>query len=409
MNKKVKIGAFALATLSLVACKKDDPNDGNGNGNESNSGYAVGLRSADGSADFFVSTENLMDGNISSTGMGVEQTGWCYFASTNDTYFAFNYTENFATGYTVENGMFTEKGQFIFERVDIMQHDEENDQLFGIGAPWGGGSFDCNFQLIDPNTVSISKSVQQTIYAPMHNGAQINVWPNDILLKNGKAYIPFYPLVGDTWETPITDTAYLAIYNYPSMTLDKIIKDDRTAPIGYYGNQPCIMEAENGDIYTISSASFAAGYTQTDNPSGILKIDGNTNEFDNAYFLNIEADYGYRVLTGTYAGNNKIVARVIDVATDDASGAGSWAAFTTENPICEMAIIDVNTGDFTIISDIPVHGGQYKTPFFHKDNKVIVSINDGTSAALYAVDASTATATKGANIEGGQLQGIYTF
>lgn len=408
MKNAIKIGALSLLTVSMVACKKEDPTTGTDD-NANASGYVVGLRSADGSADFFVSTQSITEGNISSTGMGVEQTGWCYFASTNDTYFAFNYTENFATAYNVENGMFTEKGQFIFERVDLMEYDANDDVLFGIGAPWGGGSYDCNFQIIDPNSVSITSNVAQTIYAPMHNGSQINVWPNDILLKNGKAYIPFYPLVGDTWETPITDTAYVAIYSYPSMTLEKIIKDDRSTPIGYYGNQPVIMEAENGDIYTLSTASYAAGYTQVDNPSGVLKIDASTDEFDASFFMNIEDDHGYRVLTGEYAGNGKIVARVISVSNDDNSGVGSWAGFTTENPICKIAIIDVNAETFEIVDDIPLHGGQYKTPFFLENGKVMVSINDGSSAAVYAVDAETATATKGANIGGGQLQGIFKY
>ncbi|SFT46789.1 protein of unknown function [Lishizhenia tianjinensis] len=408
MKNAIKIGALSLLTVSMVACKKEDPKD-NVDNNANASGYVVGLRSADGTADFIVSTQSVTEGNISSTGMGVEQTGWCYFAATNDTYFAFNYTENFATAYDVQNGMFTEKGQFIFERVDLMEYDAESDVLFGIGAPWGGGAFDCNFQIIDPTSVSITSSNTQTIYAPMHNGTQINVWPNDILLKNGKAYIPFYPLVGDTWETPITDTAYVAIYSYPDMTLQKIIKDARSTPIGYYGNQPVIMEAENGDIYALTTASYAAGYTQVDNPSGVLKIDGATDEFDASFFMNVEDDHGYRVMTGEYAGNGKIVARVIEVATDDASGVGSWAGFTTENPICKIAIIDVDNETFEIVNDIPLHGGQYKTPFFKENGKVMVSINDGTSAAVYAVDASTATATKGATIGGGQLQGIFKY
>ncbi|MDX1446786.1 DUF4374 domain-containing protein [Lishizhenia sp.] len=409
MKNTIKIGAFTLITMSMFACKKEDPKPANGDDNENKDGYVVGLRSADGSADFLVSTQSIKEGNITSTGMGIEQTGWCYFAATNDTYFAFNYTENFATGYTVENGMFTEKGQFVFERVDLMEYDEERDVLFGIGAPWGGGAFDCNFQTIDPSSVSITNSINHTIYAPMHNGAQINVWPNDVLLKDGKAYIPFYPLIGDTWETPITDTAYVAVYSYPDMTLEKVIKDARSTPIGYYGNQPAIMEAENGDIYALATASYAAGYTQVDNPSGVLKINATTDEFDPSFFMNIEDDHGYRVMTGEYAGNGKIVARVIDVATDDASGVGSWAGFTTENPICKIAIIDVNNETFEIVNDIPLHGGQYKTPFFKEDGKVMISINDGTTAAVYTVDANTATAIKGANIEGGQLQGIFKY
>jgi hypothetical protein len=50
-------------------------------------GYAVLFRTAtDPTADYLLTTNDLMTGSISATGNGIEQQGWCYFAKVGDTY-----------------------------------------------------------------------------------------------------------------------------------------------------------------------------------------------------------------------------------------------------------------------------------------------------------------------------------
>lgn len=409
MKNTIYVLGLAALIFGTVSCKKKEGGDENTDGSPSlQSGYVVGFRSADGTADYILAAEDLMAGTISSTGTGIEQTGWCYYTSTFNKYFTMNYTENFCTGYKINNGVFYQSGQFVFDRIDVMNHDKENDVIVGIGAPWGGGSYEVNFQIINPNSVSITSNSSQVIYAPIEAGTQLNTWPTAAHVIGNRLYVPFYPLKGDTWETPQTDTAYIAVYSYPGFQQLDVIKDDRTGPIGYYGDQPCLLEDESGMIYTISSSSFAAGYTQSTKPSAIMKFDPTTNTFDQSFFMNIENE-GYKILTGVYAGNGKIVARVIPTSSDVASGAGSWAAFSSTNPICNIAVIDVNTQTFTLVTDIPTHGGQYKTPFYVEDGYVYVSINDGNEAFVYQVDPNNASATKGAAILGSELQYITKF
>lgn len=388
----------------LSSCSSDD--DG---GDLKASGHVVALRaqgSSAESADYFLTHDDLSSGEISAIGRGIEQLGWCYYATAGDTYFSVSYDGNECTGYSIVDGAFVEKGKFIFERMDCMNAADEN-TLVAVGAPWGGGSLNCSIQLIDAEDVSISKQVLTPLYT-MSEADTLNKWPTSVVVRGNNLFVSFYPLVGSTWDTPITDTAYVSVYSYPSLELVKTIKDTRTGPIGYYGSSQALITAENGDIYTFSTNSVSAGFTRPGTPSGILRIKNGETEFDESYHFDVETETGYKLLTGAYAGNGKIVARVLAVE-EEWTAEWAWAAFTVTNPVCKMVVIDVINKTVTDISEdqLPLHGGQYSTPFYVNNGKVYVSVNDGTEAYIYAVDAATATAERGAKIVGSEVQAIY--
>jgi len=143
------MAAFAVCILLLAGCKKDT-----GNNPDSPTGYLVGYRTAGTpTADYFVNTSSLDSGVISATGNGVELQGWNYYGKSGNTFFAIDYTNNICKGFEVQNGVLTEKGQFVFERMDCMTEIDENTML-AIGAPWGGGSYDCKIQLVNSSDIS---------------------------------------------------------------------------------------------------------------------------------------------------------------------------------------------------------------------------------------------------------------
>lgn len=404
------LASVSVLLAGMAGCKKDD------GASETQEGYAVLLRTAtDPSADYVLTTNDLMSGSISSTGTGYEQAGWSYMVKASDTYIAIDYTNNIATGYRVQEGLLSEVSQFAYERLDCFGPAPDG-KAIGIGAPWGGGSFDCEIQVIDGSTVGFSNSITTPIYAPIHNGTQINSWPTACWVQSGKLYVPFYPLIGDTWETPQTDTAYVTVYSYPDLEYETTFKDTRTGPIGYYSGQPCVIEDENGNHYTFSSTSSAAGFTQSTKPAGILKINSGATSFDSNYFFDTEA-LGYKVLGGKYVGNGIVVARVISTTMDGIVPA--WAAFQaggTSAPACNIAIVDLNAKTITPVADVPNHGGQYLTPFLLEDGKVYTSITIGAAADgayqeawIYEIDPTSATATQGARIEGFEVQAMYKY
>ena len=400
---KWNVAAFAAIMLTVSSCNKKDNTEPTGP-----TGYVLGYRTAGTpTADYLVNAASLDSGVISATGNGVELQGWNYYGKAGNTYFAIDYTNNICYGYNIsEAGALVEKGQFAFERMDCMTEIDENN-LLAIGAPWGGGSYDCKIQVVNATDVSIQQSAATPIYTSYDSAnVRLNAWPTHSYIENGKLFIAFYTLEGASWATTETDTAYVSVYSYPGLQYLHTFKDTRTGPIGYYGGSPAMITDEAGNHYSFSTSSKAGGFTQSTKPSGILKINKGAEQFDPSYFFNIESQ-GYRILTGAYAGNGKVVARVVSTTIDNSAPA--WAAFSVTAPVCNIAVLDLNTQSFNIVSSIPNHGGQYQTPFHVENGKVYTSINNGTEAYVYAVDPNSGTATRGARIEGSELQSIFKY
>ncbi|WP_066757511.1 DUF4374 domain-containing protein [Crocinitomix algicola] len=407
--KRIHLNLAILATGVLTvtsSCKKDEEPTPVG---ETKVNYVMSLRSLDASeesADYYLTVNDLMSGEISAVGQGEELVGWNYNGHFGDTYFAFGYDLNECVGYKIQQGQLHQTGKFVFERFDVMNAIDD-EYFMAIGAPWGGGSYDCQLQQVNIEDVAIHRNKKHPIYESFHEGEQLNAWPTSSYVQGNRLYVSFYPLNGATWETPNTDTAFVSIYSYPDLEYIKTIKDSRTGPIGYYGGQPCILETETGDHYTLSSGSMSAGFTQATKPSAILKINAGAEEFDADYYFDIEAS-GYRVTSATYVGDGLAVANVIDIATDEAAAAvNQWALFSEVTPLLNTAIIDLYSQTVTIVNDVPLHGGQYATPFLVEGNDVYISVNDGTDAYVYKVNAQSGTATRGAKLIGNQFQGLF--
>ena len=369
--------------------------------------YLVSLRTqvSDGTADYILTANDLMNDTLTAAGQGIELSGWNYCASFEGSYFTFDYGLSECSGYKMIDGQLQHQGKFAFERIDLMAPLTE-DLFLGIGAPWGGGSFDCQIQKIDIEDISISSNVNHPLYVSYDSeGNRLNAWPTAAYLEGNRLFVSFYPLNGSSWETPNTDTAYVSVFSYPEIQYIKTFKDSRTSPIGYYASQPTILRAENGDHYTLSSSSILAGYTQMTKPSAVLRIKAGAEEFDPEYYFNVESS-GYKVLSGAYAGNGKVVAKVSKVENEKAEFV--WGAFDSSTPALYAAILDLNAKTVTLVDDIPMHGGQYQTPYLVENGKVYISVNDGKDAFVYRVDPATATAERGARIIGNELQAIFS-
>lgn len=405
---KLKLCLLGTSMLLFTACEKEESSSTT----HQTANYIMSLRTVganDESSDYLLTVEDLMSGEISAQGTGIELVGWNYTGKFGDTFFSFGYDLNECIGYKIENNELVEKGKFVFERFDVI-NPLDNNTFMAIGAPWGGGSFDCQLQIVDINDISISRTVLHPIYIshdPQNAEIQLNAWPTTSFIDGDKLYVSFYTLNGESWQTPNTDTAYVSIYSYPELEFIKTIKDDRTGPIGYYGDQPCIITDESGDHYTLSSGAYSAGFTQVTKKSAILKIASGTDSFDSGYFFDVEKT-GYKVTSAIYVKNGLAVANVISTTTDEAAGQVSqWGLFSESTPLLNTAIIDLYNQTITIVDEVPLHGGQYQTPFLLENGKVYCSVNNGTDTYVYQIDPENATASKGAKLIGNQFQGLY--
>lgn len=395
---------FGLAAGAFSSCTEEDSLS---DINKEDKPYAVALQvmgSDDEAADYLVQTGSLEDGVITSEGQGIEQTGWRYFTQVDQSVFSIGYyDDNNCIGYRMnDQGELEEYGRFVFEKtLDCMAPADQN-TLLAMEVPRSGDSKRV-LHVIDVENVSVDRKVETDIYKP--EGDTLVKWPTGMVVRDDRLFVSFYPVSpsGD-FTTPSVDSAQVAIFSYPELEFQKAIYDNRTSPVGVYGNATGLLEADNGDLYTFSSSSLAAGFTKQTRPSGILRIKSGNTEFDPDYFLNIEeATNGGKIVHFSYAGNGKAIARIV---TDDST---LWGAFSPDNPICELVIIDLEAATVTEVSDVPAHGAQYATPALVENGKVYMSISTPTDAHVYEIDPETATAQKGAAIEGLEAKGIYNL
>ncbi len=402
---------LALAGMFAFVSCEDDSNDTE-SGSDTETNYVVCLRnnaSTSENSDYMIAVDDLMSDEISAEGQGVELLGWDYLEYFEGNYFAIDHTNSLTTAYQVNNGAFTEAGSFTFDAMSSFSA-LDDDYFLSMGAPWGGGNYNIDFQLINTDgsgkKTVLSHPLYTSFYSDEDTTLQLNAWPTYCYKEDNKLFVFFYTMDGISWETLHTDTAYCSVFTYEdeTITYKTTFKDSRTSPIGYYCEQPCVVEDEDGNHYAFSNCSFVAGNTQVTKQSGILKINAGEEAFDDDYFYNVEEASGYKILSGAYAGDGNVVANVISTENDTEDA--SWAAFSIDVAILETAIINVENQTFTLVDDVPLHGGQYHTPMLVEDGMVYISVNDGEEAYIYEVDASTATATRGAKIEGDELQAI---
>ncbi|WP_185958260.1 DUF4374 domain-containing protein [Fodinibius sediminis] len=359
--------------------------------------------SANESTDYILNTENLMSGSLSAEGVGIEQTGWRYMANHNNTLFSIGYfDDNNVIAYELnEQGVITEKGRFVFQNTLDMVGHANKETMLAMEVPRVDFA-DRVLHKIDVPSVSIREKVNMRIWESREDS--LVAWPTALTVRDGKLFVPFYKIHarGD-FSTPQTDTAYVAVYSYPELEFEQYLKDIRMGPIGVYGLFNGMIADENDNLYAYSSASLANGFTTQGKPSGILRINNGENRFDSNYFFNVEEAAGGKINFLEYAGNGKAVANIV---TDDSQ---LWGSFSAANEIHKLVVLDLENQTSTEVSNMPLHGGFYGSPWHVDNGTVYMSVTTSESAHVYKVDVASATAVKGAEIMGKELKGIYNL
>lgn len=399
---------LAIALLTLVSCNNDD-NDSNTTEQKS-SGITMSLKnSGTVETEYIVSKQDIMSGEISSEGTGIEQTGWRFYYPVGKTLFASGYSDdNQCAGYAANNDGFIQlKGQFIFENALEMFGKSNDDKTFlAMDIPRVGYA-NRRLHFIDVESVFVKKIVGTKIFANEQNN-QV-AWPTALEVRGDKLFIPYQVLDSEgNFTTPDANKAYVAIYSYPNVGTEpeKIISDDRTSNIGVNGATTGLIETENGDLYSFSCGTVNAGFNPASTkPSGILKIKAQTTEFDNDYFFNIEtATNGGKIFWFDYIGENKALARIL---TNDT--AIPWDAFTRSQTAFnqKLVIIDLVAKTVTDVANVPLHAKRYSSPVYIENGKIYESIETATDAYVYEIDIATATGKRGAKINGKTIKGFY--
>ncbi|MFT4017937.1 MAG: DUF4374 domain-containing protein, partial [Agriterribacter sp.] len=222
-----------------------------------------------------------------------------------------------------------------------------------------------------------------------------------------KVFAPYFCIKGTTdggWTTSYPDSAWIAVFSYPEMQLEKIIRDNRTSSIGLYF-QNGLAVVDNGDVYAFSPAntvgkSGTEQFFNSSKPSSITRIKSGTTEFDQTYLFNVEAvSEGAYIAGWIYVGNNTVVA-----ALNPKDKKSQWQGAD------RFAIINLETQSFKWVTGIPdaASVADFSMTNYSPGNGIAyigITTTDNKSV-VYKIDAANATATPGLEVTGGIITAI---
>jgi hypothetical protein len=393
---------FALAVAAvLTSCSKKSgepvPE------NPGNFILAVTPIASTGVADYLVTASDLDKGTVSIIGNGVEQDGtYRYYVTANNKFFSMLYGQGSpgaVTSYNIKDGKLNKLSNFVTETVQAFT--PVNDDILLVKVPRNivvGGNTLANFYRVNTNSLSITAEGTLDAKAPGNNGEIAHFsWIRQV---GNKVYAPFFSIKNNKFETDFPNTAWVAIYSYPAMQLEKVITDDRTSFIGRYFTDG-LGVVENGDIYAFStSVAINATVLTSTKPSAITKIKAGTTEFDKTYFCNFEEISEGEVITNwIYVGGNNFV-----VNTQPKASRGAYITGKT------LAIVNVVNKTFKKVTGFP-EAATIKNitamNYSAQDGKAYMGVNlDNGTTYVYKVDAVTAVATQGLKVEGGLITSI---
>ncbi|WP_268121703.1 DUF4374 domain-containing protein [Roseivirga pacifica] len=398
--KKYALPVVALFALSITACEESDDTNPDDSTLEHPFVVSMAVQGSDNTFTYYtVPFEDVMTGSLSALGEGIEQPGYYDFTQIDETIFSIGGLDDVnVVGINYSGGKLTQIGDVSFTNSisDIVEADDNS----LVAVEMSSDSDVVTFHRVDLNSVSVIETVNNptsdltdelgTSYAGMR-------------VSNGHLYLAYYVSSPDTWETPFTDQAEVAVYSYPEFEFEGIMTDDRVGPIGGFNVKSGLISDENGDVYAVSHTNPANGYSQSTQPAGILKINAGETEFDEDYFLSFdELTEGKTAAHLVYLGNGKAFAEFnMDAREEQAR----WS----DGPL-QSAIIDLNNQTVEFITDIPQHAGDGRRLALLQDgNTLYRCIPEDNGIYIYKIDLNTLTATKGALVEANFVAGIFRF
>jgi|GEM_PF-278722 len=432
MKSTQKIISIALLSLlGLYSCSSDENSELKNTPDvttpiiveetrQSSKGFVMALRSTgETETDFIINKENIMVGEISAEGQGIELESWRFFYPVGKTLFSTGYANDNQGNSYADNGKgFIEKrGGFVFDNaLEVFGHTDDDKTLLAIEINRADALRRLHFINVESGLVKNIKNIGIFVEPNAIDPRQsVLSWPTALEVRGNKLYIPFFKIKNTidaennaTLETTQIDEASIAIYSYPDVGTqpEKIISDDRTAAIGVNGTTTGLIETASNDLYSFSCGAVMAGFnTASTKPSGILRIKKKETDFDPSYFFNIEeATSGGKIFSLDYAGGNKAIARIL---TND--NGPLWSAYGRDAVSFnqKLVILDLEGKTVTDVANIPLHAKRYTSPILVENGKAYVSIETASDAFVYQIDIETATGTKGAKIKGKTIKGFY--
>ena len=453
--------AASLAGMALTSCSEDDQNGSNNNSNTSTGNYVIAATVTSSSTDTYVllTAPSLDEGEVTTQGNGLVNEGatyWVFYA--NRYLYALNYnqgeagtTQSFilnSSGALEKRSQeyyvnrFTTYGYYDRYIMTTSTGDgptELKDENGYVPQSFLASYLDVENQTYTSNTVNASTpflsenflgngeyvtlaglaQVGTRLYAaavPMglsqygcmqknDDGSYKWVLPgNEDLIKteSGGSGSGAYDKDELQW-TQYPNECWMAIFTDQTLTDWKLIKTDKISyACGRNRSQYYQMNwlADDGYMY-VFSPSYAKTMKdvrqQTTLPAGVVRIDTKAEDFDPNYYYNLEAKAdGASFLRSWYIGGNYFLLLMYD------------KAITASDKVANrLAIFNVSNGDLSYVSGLPDDvSGFGNTPYMENGSAYIAVTTTSGYPAIYRIEPSTATASKGLVVKATSLNGV---
>lgn len=397
---KSTIAIALLATLSISCSDKDKQSIVSPKGNYV---LTVSPVASTGVADYLLTAQDLESGMITTAGQGIEQDGtYRYYVTHNNKFFSMLYGQGnpgAVTVYNVVDGKLGRLSNFVTETVQAFA--PVNEDILMLKIPRTMTNRLANYYRLNTNNLMLAGEGTLDVQKVASNGeSAFFTWIKQVGSKVYAPYMSVQACCNAAFDTAYPDSAYVAVYSYPEMKLDKVIKDDRMSYIGRYFRDGLALD-EQGDVYAFSSAVAAKdGAITSKKPSAILRIKSGASEFDKGYYFDIEAvSAGKNITNWIYVGQGKFVVQMTTKAEKGSYKDGK-----------HIGIVDVYNKSFKDVTGMPdldkIKAVTYNNYSAKDGNAYIgVALTDAVSY-VYKVNAKTATATQGLRVEGGSITAV---
>lgn len=453
--------AASLAGMALTSCSEDDQNGSNNNSNTSTGNYVIAATVTSSSTDTYVllTAPSLDEGEVTTQGNGLVNEGATYWVFyTNNYLYALNYNDGAAgttqsfimnnTGALEKRAQeyyvnrFTTYGyydRYIMTTSTGSGPTDLKDENGYVPKSFLASYLDVKNQTYTSNTVNASTpflsenflgngeyvtlaglaQVGTRLYAaavPMglsqygcmqknDDGSYKWVLPgNEDLIKteSGGSGSGAYDKDELQW-TQYPNECWMAIFTDQTLTDWKLIKTDKISyACGRNRSQYYQMNwlADDGYMYVFSPSyakTMKDARQQTTLPAGVVRIDTKAEDFDPDYYYNLEAKAdGASFLRSWYIGGNYFLLLMYD------------KAITASDKVANrLAIFNVSNGDLSYVSGLPTDvSGFGNTPYMENGSAYIAVTTTSGYPAIYRIEPSTATASKGLVVKATSLNGV---
>ncbi|WP_343614760.1 DUF4374 domain-containing protein [Flavobacterium sp.] len=403
MKKNSTLALFAaFIAFTTFSCSSDDKSEENTGGSDTGkTKYIItATTGATGVADYLLTADDVSTGSITTVGNGIEQDGtYRYYITAENNFFSLLYGQGNPGAVTTYNlnasGNLVKKSNFQAETVHVFA--AVNSDILTVKVPRSGASIASMYK-IDAKESLIKGEAQQDTKVLAGNGERaFFTWATQV---GDKVYMPYMSIKGDgvdNFGTVNPDSTWVAVYNYPELKLQKVIKDNRTSYLGAYFTKG-LFQDENGDAYGFSGAiATSNSVLVSKKPSAVVRIKKGTTEFDQSYFFNVEEKSGgYKISSTSYISNGKFLLLM-------------YGNPGKNNGAVKLAVVDVYNQTFKWATNVPetLTSATSRYNITSEDgNSAIIGINTPEGNWIYTVNGTTGAATRGMKVEGGQITAI---